>query len=170
MQLKIVFKYRTLVTFTSIYALFFLKWANTNWLFSTPWKLWFWFKTNWFKRCQVVIKNRPIILCRKIKILLKQALPGCLNNHASPKTDWLYSVLPIITLQLNKNSSSNIKHHSTHMLKPHRVQQSTLEKCIQWHKIWMKCWHRRLRKLQVLFKRPWQKDRIGTGKVCQWLN
>ena len=167
------FRFRTLATFTWTFVRSYRRWASTSWPCSTPWKLSFWSRMNLSRRCLsvglVVALRSPLkIWIHSLTRPVKFQCQDFHSSHVSPKTAWLYSASPIITSLSSRNSWNSTRPPSTRTRRQHSRPWSTWATCTQWHRIWMRCWHRPPKRSQPSSKRPWPRAKSVTRRACPW--
>ncbi len=158
------------VTFTSTFALFSRRWANTNLLCNMRWKLWFWSKMSWSQKCHWMAWKSPhkTYLCRMN--LAKCQWLDYLSSRASPRTVWLCFASRTTTLPSSRSSSNSTRHRWTPTPRQPSLLSNTWATCTPWLKTWTRFWLRRPRKSQQSSRKRWAKAKIDTKRACQWMN
>lgn len=132
-----------------------------SWLFSTPWRLLFWFRMNWLIRA--LFREAPTLLWTRLNLMMEE-------SAKSRKTDLLCCALLITTLLLSKNFSNSIRQVLIPMLRLLSLLPNILVRPILWPRIWMKYSVKQLRKLLQSFKRQWLREAQNVQQNLTRLN
>lgn len=103
-----VYRSRTPATFIWTFAQFYRKWESMSLHCNTRWRRWFWSRMNWFPRCHRAVLRHPNKTFSKKPV--RVICLDYLSKVANLKIVLSFFASPIITLPLNKSSSSSTRH------------------------------------------------------------